>query len=79
MIVVPKTLVRPTPYLGFKSGLHVSEQIDCICIVIDRCIADDSQGMQLVAKSSFTDNKLSGVSSVETVDTVGPCDSVLHA
>ena len=57
----------------------MSEQIDCICIVIDRCIADDSQGMQLVAKSSFTDNKLSGVSSVETVDTVGPCDSVLHA
>ena len=57
----------------------MSEQIDCICIVIDRRIADDTQGMQLMTKSSFTDNKLSGVSSVETVDTISPCDSILHA
>ena len=79
MIMIPETLVRTMFRSCRKSySLHVCEKVDSVCIVIDRCIANDTQGMQLVAKSSLTDDKLSSVSPVEAVDTVGPCYPILH-
>lgn len=80
MIVVPEAPVRPTLWLCSEwDGLHVCKQVNSVCIVIDRRITDNTQCMQLVAKSSFADDELSGVSSVETVNTVSPCYPVLHA
>lgn len=60
-------------------SLHVCKKVDSVSIIVDRGIADDTQGMQLVAQSSFTNDKLSGVGSVEAVDAIGPCYPVLHA
>jgi hypothetical protein len=56
---------------------HVGKKVDGISIIGNRGIADYSKGIKLVAKGSFTNDKLCGVGSVKAVDAICPCDSVL--
>ena len=57
---------------------HVRKQIYSVGIVCNRCTIDDPQGMQLMAKRLFPDDKLCCVRPVQAVNAVRPRDTILH-
>src|SRR5579862_3633075 len=56
----------------------MSKQIDCICVVFNRFFADHTKSVKLMPQSSFTDHKLCGICSIQTIDAIGPRHTILH-
>lgn len=43
--------LAPEMFEGIQRHQHVSKQVDCVSVVLDDRITNDSEGMQLMAKS----------------------------
>ena len=58
--------------------VHPREHVDCVRVESKIRTIDHPEGIQLMAQSSFSKDKLSRICSVQTVYTVGPTDTVLQ-
>ena len=56
---------------------HVREEIDSISIIFYSCVIYDTKRMELIAKCPLANDKLRSICSVEAINAVGPCDTVL--
>lgn len=53
-------------------SLHVGEEVNGVSVIVDSCVVDNPESVQLITECAFSDDELCSIRPIQAIDAICP-------